>query len=243
LIIGDWSLTHWQPADLDEVRPDRFVINNDKARPLLKGEGVVVGRFFELTTWRRDGLIARLRERGFNVRTLRDRIAALPSIEPVDPPGTESARPLAARERVAIFDAATLHWRDLEPVEVDGKPAVRLASNVALRRRKSRGRADFYISALSQRGAINLRPASETAALLHAYSQIAASRRPATLEAAEHDDQIHLPQRDVTLPPPHAETLDLLTLDGADRWTFAKATLPLVIDTLETLAIRLRVAR
>src|SRR4028119_779934 len=96
----------WQPPDLDEIRPDRFIINNDKLRPVLRGEGVTVGKFFELVTWRREGLIGRIRMRGFNVRTLEDRVAAPRGIKSIEPPGPEGVRVLhQPKERIAHFDS------------------------------------------------------------------------------------------------------------------------------------------
>ena len=45
----------WQPPDLDEFRPEHFVITNEKVRPLLRGEGERDGRFFVLQSMRRMG--------------------------------------------------------------------------------------------------------------------------------------------------------------------------------------------
>ncbi len=233
----------WQPPDLDEVRPDRFVINNNKIRPFLKGEGVTVGRFFELGTWRREGLIARLRERGFNVRTLSDRIAALPRIRDVGPPGAEGVRYLAPREQVAVLDTDTLRWNELPVIDQAGKPAIRIRANVALRRRKGRGRADHYISALARTGTINLLPASETDALVHAYGQIAANGAPRMLQVINAGDRLIVPQRQAILPPPHTDVLDRLAIEDADRWTFASSVMSLVETTLATLGLALTSAR
>ncbi|WP_026370153.1 hypothetical protein [Kallotenue papyrolyticum] len=232
-------MAHWQAPDLDEVRPDRFVINNDKVRPWLKGEGVTVGRFFELGTWRRAGLIARLRERGFNVRTLADRIAALPALRSVPAPGAEGVRLLAPRERFAVFDAATLHWRELAASEHQGRPAVRLPADIAVRRRKSRGHADYYLTARTATGAINLLPVSETDALLHAYSQIAGQHGLRALHATQQGDLVLVPQRQAILPPPHRDLLDRLAVEDAERWSFAPPVLAQVAAVLERLGLRL----
>lgn len=230
----------WQSPDLDEIRPDRFVINNAKVRPILKGEGVVVGKFFELVTWRRDGLIARIRERGFNVRTIRDRIAALPVIEQVRPPGEAGIRLLTnAKERIAVFDRAELRWRDVPPFEQGGKLAVQLRDGVALRRRKSRGHADYYITIQVVNDQINLLPASETTALLHAYGQIASLGPPARVRFYERGDVYIVPERQAILPPAHHEVLNLLTREKAERWTFPKAIAELVEDVFATLQIHL----
>lgn len=60
-----------QPYDIDEIAPGRFMVRDPRANTLLKREGDLEGRLFTLRSWRREGLLARLRERGFRVRTLR----------------------------------------------------------------------------------------------------------------------------------------------------------------------------
>ena len=226
--------------DLDEIRPDRFVIHNDKVRPLLKGEGVTAGKFFELVTWRRDGLMARIRERGFNVRTIPDRIAALREIQPVPPPGDLGVRILSqAKERIAIFDRARLQWQEATIIEYNGKPAVQLRASEALRRRKSRGPGDYYIATLSSDQQINLLPVNETGALLHAYGQLAQSNSPVVLRYSEQTDTYYLPRGLAFLPPPHHETIELIALTKAEPWTIDKSAFALLKAILNKLGIAL----
>lgn len=225
--------------DLDEIRLDRFVIHNDKVRPLLRGEGVTAGRFFELVTWRREGLLARIRERGFNVRSIPDRIAALPGIAPVPPLGPEGVRLLAQKERVANFDRASLQWRELPTVEHNGKPAVRLRVGEAVRRRRSRGPGDYYLLAPGTAEQVNLRPVTETHALVHAYALIAQSTTPAVLRFVEHTDTYLIAQAQATLPPPHRELLQLLTIEKAEPWTIAKSAAPLAEAVYAKLGVML----
>lgn len=80
------------PADLEEVRPDLFVVHNPAAGPVLRGEGLREGDRFRLTSWRREGLVARLRDRGFVVLTLTDQIAALPPLPVAPSPGEPFTR-------------------------------------------------------------------------------------------------------------------------------------------------------
>lgn len=228
--------------DLDEIRPDRFVIHNDKIKPWLKGEGVTIGKFFELGTWRRDGLLARLRERGFNIRTIDDRIAGLGAIGAVEPPGAEGVRALSqAKERIATFDAAELRWRDLPIEQVDNRAVVRLRAGEPLRRRKSRGQGEFYIATHSQQDQINLLPVHETEALLRAYAQRALAG-PIRLRYTIHDDTIHVPQQAILLPTPHRTVLELIALDKAPAWTFPLAALPLATTIFAKLGITLQPA-
>jgi hypothetical protein len=229
--------------DLDEIRPDRFVIHNDKVRSLLRGEGVTSGKFFELGTWRREGLIARIRERGFNVRTIADRIGALPQIGDVAPPGEIGFRALSqSNERVATFGRATLRWHD-QPTETNsGKPIVRLPGNVAVRRRRGRGVASYFITAPLPNGQINLLPITETEALIHAYAQIAKSDPPATLHFSSMDDAYIVPDRQAVLPPAHAQTLDLISNQKPQRWTFPRPWAHMAEDVFGTLGILLQPA-
>ena len=223
--------------DLDEVRPDRFVIHNDKVRPLLRGEGVASGKFFELVTWRRDGLVARIRARGFNVRTIADRIAALPSLEMVMPPGEMGVRVLAAKERIATFDPDTLRWREVEAATVDGQLVARLRAGAALRRRRSRGAGDFYIATLAH-GEINLLPVGESTALTHAYAQLTATR-DVVLRYSDAGESILIPAEQALLPPPHRAILELLAADKAPAWTLAPDTVPLAEAVFAALGIGL----
>jgi hypothetical protein len=230
----------WQAPDFDEIRPDRFIINNDKVRPLLKGEGVTVGKFFELVTWRREGLIARIRERGFNVRTLADRIAALGSVQPVATSGEESLRVLHhPKERIATFDRRQLHWCDLTPITRDGKPTVRLAANIAVRRRKGRGHADYYLTA-SSGDQIQFLPVKEIKALLHAYSRIAQEGPPVMLFYTKADETLTISRRQALLPQPHQEVLDMLSLPKAEPWTIPASVFELAQAVFAKLAIQLQ---
>jgi hypothetical protein len=231
----------WQSPDLDEIRPDRFIINNEKVRPLLRGEGVTVGKFFELVTWRREGLIARIRERGFNVRTLADRVAALREIKPVEPLGAEGIRLLShAKEHIAIFDRAQLHWHDLPVIEHGGKAAVRVRAGAALRRRKGRGHADYYIATLSHDHQINLLPTKEVSALLHAYGQIAQSDEPVVIYYSAAEETYLIPQRQALLPPPHRDLLQMLAYEKAEPWTVPTDTFEYAQGIFAKLGIQLQ---
>lgn len=222
--------------DLDEIRPDRFVIGNEKVRPLLRGEGIANGKFFELVTWRRDGLMARIRARGFNVRTIADRIDALPPLHMVLPPGDLGVRALSAKERIATFDPDALHWHDVAPTDVNGKPAVWLRAGQALRRRRSRGAGDYYIATLAN-GQINLLAVGENTALLHAYAQLA-EQQPVTLRFTQTDSDVLVPAQQALLPTPHREIIELLCLEKAPPWTIPLSAWALADAVFERLAIR-----
>lgn len=208
---------------------------------MLRGEGIIIGKFFDLVTWRREGLMARIRERGFNVRTLADRVERLPAIGPVDPPLPEGVRVLShAKERIATFQRDTLHWRDLPVIDHQGKASVRVPGNVAIRRRKSRGHSDYYITTPVGDGHINFLPTKEADALLHAYAQFALNEPPATLRFVESEDGYVVPERQAILPPPHQDVLSLLVRDKAERWTFPKNASELAEAVFEKLGIELQ---
>src|SRR5215211_386143 len=153
--------------DMDEIAPNHFLVHNSHVTSVLKGEGLVKGRFFELTTWRREGLLARLRERGFTVRTIADRLASLP--EPPTPPpiGGVGWRPLTHTiEQISNFDLQRLRWHPLAPQTRDGVTGVLIYDGWALRRRKGRGSASFYLAFKERSGTIGLRALDETTAVL-----------------------------------------------------------------------------
>ena len=230
----------WQPPDLDEIHPDHFIVNNEKVRPFLRGEGERQGKFFQLQSWRREGWAARVRAAGFNVRTLEDRVRSLKAVQRDLHRGAEAIRPLSsARERIAAWDGDRLRWRDLPVLTVEGKPAVRLRVNEAIRRRKSRSGGDFFITVAERTETIGLRPVRETEALLHAYSILASEDTPAVLRFTRTADGYHVPADQATLPGPHQEALDRLSGENAEPWTFVGRTIPLAEEVFEKLGIEL----
>jgi hypothetical protein len=214
--------------DLEEIAPNRFMIHNQHTQALLNGEGTIVGRLFELTTWRRAGLLARLRERGFRVQTLADMTAALPAPPPPPPIGGAGWRPLAsAIEQLSHFDLRNLRWRPLVPEQRAGVSGVMVCAGWALRRRKGRGAATYALALAERSGGIGLRPLDKTEAILTGYAQATAlDDRP--LLAARRGSQILLP--DVDLPPAHRALLrrvavedDAGLLIDEQSWDLAQA--------------------
>lgn len=198
--------------DVEEFAPDRYMVRNVRAYPILKGEGVLRGQQFELTSWRRDGLIGRLRMAGLSVSTLSDQIEALPPLPPAAGPGRSGWRALTSPiERFSHFDPTTLHWQPIEPTTREGMPGVVLASGAALRRRKGRGAADFYIAAPERGGGIRLLPADETGALLAGYANATAAA-PRTLNVEVQGEALVLPA--IELPPPYRQLLEHLIAAG-----------------------------
>ena len=231
--------------DLEEIAPSRFLVHNPRANALLKGEGTIAGRMFELQTWRRSGLLARLRERGFAVRTIADRLDALP--EPPAPPpiGRLGWRPLAnAIEQISHFDLRRLRWHPLAPETRDGVPGVALYAGWVLRRRKRRGASSYHLAFAERGGSIGLRPLDETEAILIGYAQsleldnrpLLAEQRPSS-GSGQGAEQLLLP--DVVLPPPYREVLDLIATDSAEGPLVDQRGWPVAEELFGRLGMRL----
>jgi hypothetical protein len=226
--------------DLEEIAPGRFLIHNAHINSVLKSEGDVRGRLFELTTWRRDGLLARLRERGYTVRTIADRLAALPMPPPAPPIGGAGWRPLSsAIEQISNFDLVGLRWHPLAPQLRDGVRGVAIYDGWVLRRRKGRNPADYYLAQKERGGGVALRPLDETSALLTGIAQ-ALERDPRPLMAERHGEGLLLPQ--IELPPPYRETLALFARPGPDGALVDEVGWPLAQQLFARLGISLTAA-
>lgn len=210
-----------KPYDIDEIAPGRFMVRDSRANTLLKREGDLEGRLFTLRSWRREGLLARLRERGFRVRTLEDRIHALPPLPPPYPAGNTSWHPLPADERWSVFDPQRLDWVPIPEETRNGIVGCVVRQGQVIRRRRGRGIPRY---ALVAAGA-TLRSIDETEALLRGYAQ---ARSP-VLTARRDGERILLPAQ--PLPPPYRSLLRSLavdTIDGCpvitpDAWLLAQA--------------------
>lgn len=220
----------WAAADFQEVRPDLFIIHNPAVGPTLRGEGERQGDRFRLTTWRREGLIARLRSRQFVVSTLADQIAELRDLPLAVPAGPPLPRPLAAGERVSYFAASPLGWQPA-PAAPDESQAVLLRQGWVIRRRKGRGPASY---AVMLPGA--LRSLDEDAALRQAYAQLTAdSPEPVLLRPAEGG--LLLP--DLPLPEAHRHVLGRFAKRHGDEWLLEAGVVPLAIALLARLGLTL----
>lgn len=218
------------PADLEEVRPGRFLIHNAAVGPALRGEGVREGDRFTLTSQRRDGLMARIRARGFSVISLADRIAALPSLPTALPTGTMHLLPLAAHERVSVFRGSPPNW---QPVVTTATAVhqVELFHGWIIWKRKGRGPGSYYL--VEQR---SLRPLSRDEALLQSYAQIAV--QPHLLDV-EPNDQGEIALPDLPLPHAYESVLGRIATRHDNRWRIATSDLPLVVTLLGRLGYKL----
>jgi hypothetical protein len=229
-----------RPAlDLEEIAPNRFLVHNTGVKGMLKGEGTLEGGLFKLTTWRREGLLARLRERGFQVRTLADLATALPSPPPPPPIGRPGWRPLtSAIEQISHFDLRNLRWHPLTPDTRDGALGVTVYAGWIVRRRKGRGAASYYMAFAERSGGIGLKPLDETDAILAGYAQaLAFDERP--LLAEWRGDQLLLPN--VVLPPPHRAVVRRIATESDEGPLVDEPLWPLARAVFERLGARLTV--
>jgi hypothetical protein len=152
------------PADFEEIRPNLFLIHNPALSPVLRGEGEREGFQFRLTSWRREGLLARLANRGFVTLTIADRIAALPS-PPTVSPGALRVIHVGPKQQLSLLDLnVPSGWRGLCPSPTG---TVTLPEKQIVRRRLGRGPAEYLrITATGWQTV----PADE--ALLTAYGQL-----------------------------------------------------------------------
>ena len=208
---------------------------------LLRGEGTIEGRFFELTTWRRDGLLGRLRLRGFQIVTLADQIEALPTPPPAPPLQEPCWRALTTPiERFSFFDPQTLAWAPISPETRDSAQVVVARAGLVLRRRKGRGAPAFYLGLAERGGTLGLSPLSETESLLTGYAQ-AADQPGLRLQAtrAGQDELWHLPE--VELPPPHRTLLRRLLQERDGPGVVGRGGLALAQELFARLGVRLTV--
>jgi len=229
------SPTRHQSIDLEEIAPNQFLIHTARIKILLKDEGDISGRLFILTTWRRDGLLARLRSRGFVVLTLADRVERLPALP--EPPviGEAQWRPLAhSAERFSMFGTESLRWEPIAAEERDGARGVMLRGGWVLRRRKGRGPPTFYL-AVAEPASVGLRALDETMALLTGYAQAAA--RGTLLVAQRENDHFRLP--DVELPPPHRALLQRIAASDG-MFVVDQQGWPLAQELFARLGVRLQ---
>jgi hypothetical protein len=214
------------PADLEELRPQLFLVHNPAMGPTLRGEGEREGDRFRLTSWRRDGLMARLRARGFAILTLADQVAALPALPQPPSLGPALSRALAGGERLSVFAANPLGWHPA-PADPAAPGAVLLHEGQVIRRRKGRGPGSFYQVAPG-----TLRPLDEDAALRLGYASLDA---PVPLEAQQVQGKLLLP--DLPLPRAHRTLLGRFAEPSAEGWRFAPEELPLVEALLGRLGL------
>lgn len=224
------------------MRPGLFVLTNPDIAQVLRGEGEITGSFFRITTWRRDGLIARLQQRGFTTRTIDERLEALPRPASTPPPlGTLLLRDIAGeRGTYSIFDADTLRWQELNPQQQGEAQLIALRQELVVRRRRGRGNASYY-RVVDVAGQAELQPMAEDRAILLAFAQATADGPP-TLVVRRRETGYLLPKASL-LPPEYRTFLGLLGEPTADGLLIPKENWPLAKRAYERLGLRPVIAK
>lgn len=220
------------PCDIEELRPGLFIVHNPAAGPVLSGEGEREGDRFRLTSWRREGLIGRLRSRGFEVLTLSDQIDALPALSTAVPPGRFLTRQLSAGERVSYFAGRPIGWAPA-PAAPGDEGSVELRVGWVIRRRRGRGPADYY--RVTGPGA--LAPLDEDEALLAGYAQ-AALEAPPPLTLTPAPGGWLAP--DLPLPTPHRNLLGRFAERSPEGLRVGPQAIPLLARLLGRLGLALQ---
>lgn len=222
-------------ADLEEFRPQHFFIRNSFVRPLIKREGKIEGNHFELTSWRREGMLARLRQAGFSVVTLEDQLEALPTLPAAWPIGVACVRAVSPNDRYSIFDPQLRAWVAAAAHPADPAKVV-LHGNQVLRRRRGRGAASYYRVVQERSGNAGITPLGETEALLQGYAQ-AAQVAHTPLVVIHKDASYTLPT--LPLPPPYTTLLQRIATQTDDGWQTDEPGWPLAGRLYARLGVRL----
>ncbi|MFV9503089.1 MAG: hypothetical protein AB4911_00845 [Oscillochloridaceae bacterium umkhey_bin13] len=221
------------PADLEELRPGYFVVHNSAVGPGLRGEGERDGDRFRLTSWRREGLIARLRAKEFVVLTLSDQIAALPALPTIASPGPMITHTLARQERISGFGVDPHGVPGWQPLAETAPGQVCLALGWSIRRRK--GRSPGSYAHVSPAG---LQPlADEEAAIRLGYAVLSHTNQRPPLATTGDEQSRWLPV--FALPQAHRTLLGRIAERGAAGWRFAVTDQPLVAALLARLGLAL----
>lgn len=223
---------------LEEIRPHCFFVRDMRAYWLLKSEGTMRGTVFELTSWRRAGLLARLEANGFVVNTLDDQIATLPALPPAEPIGETCRRLIKRTERLSYFDPYALAWVPLEADQQVTSPTLMLYAGWVVRQRQGRGPVSFARVICEADTRASLVALTETQALLHGYAQAQHVTRPPI--AVTHDtttEYYHIPL--LPLPPPHHYLLRRLCHAARNGWQADHISWPLVCNVYQRLGLSL----
>ncbi|WP_287158471.1 hypothetical protein [Chloroflexus sp.] len=217
------------PADFEEIQPNLFLIHNPALGPVLRGEGEREGFHFRLTSWRREGLLARLAQRSFVTLTIADRIAALPA-PPSVVPGRLRTIPVQEKQQFSILDLAAPHgWRTIQPAADN---TVALPEGQIVRRRRGRGPADYV-----RVTATGWQTVPDDEALLTAYALLMPKPR---LTLSPIDSGWLLPE--LPLPAPYRRVLHQIAQPHPDGWllvdTYACELAELLLRKLGLTVVR-----
>ncbi|MBP8252051.1 MAG: hypothetical protein KAX40_06770 [Herpetosiphon sp.] len=223
-------------VDIEEIAPNTFLIHNVAVRAVLRGEGDINGHTFTLTSTRRLGLLARLRQRNFKVSSLEDKVHRLPKMPYAPKLGEALPVAIGARDQWSYFHPDDLVWRDVKAIERQQHPVVMLREGALVRRRRSRTEGDFFQVDRTAKGGANLLGLNETEAILRGYAQ-ATEESDIEIEAEEREHGYLLPL-DFVLPPAYATFIRSLGMNTPEGWLFDTAAWRFVLQALHRLNLR-----
>ncbi len=178
---------------LEEYAPNHFMVHDIRVRPFIRGEGDVEGNRFVMTSWRRDGLMARLAERGLIMVTIESLTESLPAL-PVPASIADEARwhPLGhASERWSYYDPRQRGIIACETVTHTDQQGIWLYPGCMVRRRRGRGQAEWYRSQTQGTHTIQFTPLDEDSAVLQGLAQATRyTQEPIAVRAGENEHVI-----------------------------------------------------
>lgn len=206
------------PVAFEELTPNVFVVHDIRVTQFLRGEGDLVGNRFTLTSWRRDGLFARIRQRGLNMASLDDQIEALPRLPHAPHIGDAHWHPLGtAQTRWSMYAPAQRALAPLEPVMRNDQAGVMIPLGAVVRRRHGRSIPEWFGCHALKGNQLDLVPLDEDKALLYGLAQAASMAPPLTWERIETFAYLAIPQ----LPRQHMQLLGRLARFDQQRQQWA----------------------
>lgn len=221
---------------IEEITPNHFIINDVRVTPFLRGEGDLVGNRFTLTSWRRNGMLARIAERGLSVFALEQMIEKLPHLPMAFPIGDEVFHPQHnTTDRYSYFDPTTYTITPCEPYTYEGVPGVIMRLGWIIRIRRSRGMTEWHVCRMGGRQLQWTHPLSEQSALLHGFAQ--AQYEAPVLRTSVDQDVVTLTLP--ALPDAYERLLRKCALANSNArvWTFPMAHAIFVVQILAELGI------
>lgn len=224
------------PIAFEELTPNVFLVHDIRVTPFLRGEGELVGNRFTLTSWRRDGLFARIRQRGLTVVSLDDQIELLPQLPHPPLIGDAYWHPYhTPQDRWSVYNPALRAIEPLTPTPHKSQIGVMIPLGAVVRRRQGRGLPEWFGCHAVKGMQLELVPLTEDDALLFGLAQ-AASIAPAIewhhIETFAH---VTLPQ----LPRHHTQLLGRLArFDQRQQvWSIEMTHLTFVSQLLQRVGI------
>ena len=226
------------PIAVEELTPNAFVVHDIRVTQFLRGEGELVGNRFTLTSWRREGLFARIRQRGLIMASLDDQIADLPRLPHAPPIGTVHWHHTgSAQDRWSMYDPTQRTLAPLDPVTYNNRAGVMIPLGAVVRRRRGRGIPEWFGCHALNGNQLDLVALDEDQALLYGLAQAASMAPPLPWERINTFAYLAIPQ----LPRQHMPLLGRLARFDQERqlWSSEITHLTFLSQFLQRVGITL----